>query len=63
MYCIQRVSDGFRLLPTQDGDTGAFLCWPTLEQAEAGFKFQQENYDIGSDPDEEWEIVDIMEAK
>lgn len=54
MYALEDPETGHRVPPVDDDGTGVFLCWPTLEEAIKGKKYQEEYYDL-----EGYEIVEL----
>jgi hypothetical protein len=54
MYILQCPETEHRVPPIDDDGTNVFLCWPTLEEAEKGKKYQEDNYDVKG-----YEIVEL----
>jgi hypothetical protein len=60
MYALVRRKDGFRRPPVDDDDTGVFMVWPTLAEAEIGKQHQIDTYDLLEEGDE-WDIVPLAD--
>jgi hypothetical protein len=54
-FALAYASSNFVRPALDDDGTDCFLCWPTLNQAIEGKKFQKEHYGMG-----EVEIVEII---